>query len=486
MGCEEPIGKLEWQHRCHFASQGFTFEGTDFRPCGTTYHLQCIVVGLPFRTRLAKDGGLSFPAVAVSPPFVCEACTVRAMLGRELTRGARDRTLLMLERMRLVDQAHSWAKSTLGNYQSGLLRIRRFEENFGVVALRGTPLLHPPASPAIALMWAQQQYCLEMTRNPRAGESEFVTFDTSRMLRSAASYFYTWDLQIAYPGRAMRDAQRRGHLTERCLPTDELGYAMMATGMARRMGTESRPSVALQCSHIIAMDLLWHQAWDDTIDLRAHREISAAAVTNLIAWLGWLRAMETFGLSWDDVTVTVPIDGALLGLPLGMGAIQLRLLSQTKSQRTQVADCVIAHTTKFSKLSLGLWIERMRALWPDHADGGVPLIWGGSGNRWTSRDYRRNHLYPMLRTLRDSGDPQLRPYDDRPGNSIEEKFYSMCSYRRGGRSYVSKRRGNKLKATPTEIYEHGRWRKKRAGEDMPTRYQEFTLEDRLYLTYLCM
>jgi hypothetical protein len=42
-------------------------------------------------------------------PFICEACTVRAVLGRDLTWTSIDMQPLMLERMRLIDMAHTWA-----------------------------------------------------------------------------------------------------------------------------------------------------------------------------------------------------------------------------------------------------------------------------------------------------------------------------------------------------------------------------------------
>jgi hypothetical protein len=62
----------------------------------------------------------------------------------------------------------------------------------------------------------------------------------------------------------------------------------------------------------------------------------------------------------------------------------------------------------------------------------------------------------------------------------------MGSYRRGGRSACTKRLSGTLRATDIEVYEHGRWTKKLSKENMPTRYNEFTLADRLNLTLLCM
>ena len=71
---------------------GFIQDGQEFLACGTSYHTSCIVVGKPFRTQLANLRGLSYPAVYWLPNFICECCTVRAMLGRELITGSHART----------------------------------------------------------------------------------------------------------------------------------------------------------------------------------------------------------------------------------------------------------------------------------------------------------------------------------------------------------------------------------------------------------
>jgi len=62
----------------------------------------------------------------------------------------------------------------------------------------------------------------------------------------------------------------------------------------------------------------------------------------------------------------------------------------------------------------------------------------------------------------------------------------MGSYRQGGRSSCTKHSNGTEQATDIEVYEHGRWTIKLSKENMPTRYNEFALEDRLNLTLLCM
>jgi len=487
VGCSGALRKGDEQHLCCFATLGFEQDGKTFAACGTAYHLGCVVVGEPFRSRLPNGKGLSFPKVAICPNFVCELCTVRAVVGRELTASPKDTSLLMLERMRMIDQASAWDPKTLASYQAHLRRIQRFEMAFGVKGLVPTLLDRPPVSPAISIMWAQQQYTLETPRKTHVLTADRITYASARALRSAASQFYTWDMQIAHPRLAVRDAQRRGHLTLGCLPTDELGYTLMTTGMARRMGDESRPCVALTFAQVMKISRYLDQSWIGPLSLDRRRDVAAAAVTHIGFWMTWLRSTEFFSLEWSDVVITRPEHHSRKGLPEGVGVVEMTLLEETKTNRTSVADIVVAYTALASGLSLGMWLERLQALWPDHVNGDVPLIRGSDGKRWTSTSFRHDYVYPWLHMLKQEGDPTLLAFTQEEGNRIPDKYYSMNMYRRGANSHVTKRRGGKKRrATEVEVYEHGRWRQKRQSEDMPTRYREFTLEDRVYITLLCM
>lgn len=484
MGCHKGIRRSIAQHRCCFATTGFDQDGVRFLPCGTTYHVGCISVGEPFRTRLPGQRGLSFPKVRIAPSFVCEACTVRAQIGTELKKSGGHLTLLMLERMRLIDQANAWSPSCHAGYQGGLRRLCRFQSDFGVTILQATPLLRPPRSPSIGMMWAQQHYAIQTPTGRHALNSDRVLCQTARGLRSAGAQFYAWDRQITYPGQALRDGQRRVILAAGVSPSDELGYSLMSTGMAKRMGDESKPPVALTLKQVLWIMARLEAMWLVCVSHDGRREIAAAAVAHLLAWLGWLRSEELFSLTWGDARVTRPRDGPSRGLPAGIGVIELRLLPETKSNRTKVADVVIAYASA-SGLVLGLWLDRLRLLTPDSGDA-TRIIRGHSDLPWTSLYFRTNHLYVWLHQLRTEGDTFLQAFTTSPGNRIEDKYYSMGSYRRGGRSSCTKRSNGTEQATPIEVYEHGRWTIKLSKENMPTRYNEFALEDRLHLTLLCM
>jgi hypothetical protein len=109
VGCHRGIRRVDPQHLCCLATSGFALDGRIFEPCSTTYHMGCIHVGEPFHSRLLAGRGLAYPQTCIAPPFICEACTVRAQIGSELQKMGNHLGLLMLERMRLIDQANAWS-----------------------------------------------------------------------------------------------------------------------------------------------------------------------------------------------------------------------------------------------------------------------------------------------------------------------------------------------------------------------------------------
>jgi hypothetical protein len=280
-------------------------------------------MGAPFRTRLKNSGGLAFPKLSELPHFVCELSTVRETVGREIQATAKDTALIVLERARLIDIAHYWAASTHTRYQQRLRHARKFKANFGVKVLYPPPLPRPPTSPDVPAMWLQQQYALRRG-SARGGEPNLssVSWSTVRGICSAISQYYSWGLFMGNSTKAIKDHAARPILVEGCLPTDSLGYTFMSLGMCQRLGNSSRPSTVLLSRHIHAMNKHFNQLYWEATSNRQQREICRAALVNLAAWLGWLRAGETFSLRWESVTMTEPRDGPTLGLrrirvPLG-------------------------------------------------------------------------------------------------------------------------------------------------------------------------
>lgn len=450
-------------------------------------------MGVPFTTRLKLSEGLSLPPLPDFPGFVCEACTVRTALDRELSGRPSDLALLMLERMRQIDVIHAWSAGTHKQYQGKLRIVRRFEGRFGVSILSKTPIKRPGVGPAVTLMWAQQHYSIQVPQWKKKNFTDIgdsMAYSTVRSLRSAVSMFHKLDLQMAFPGKVYLDPSSRVLMGLGCSPTDELSYTLMASGMSRRLGDESKPSIALLARHVRALDRLLDQRFNDTQDPGLRRELARAGLANTLAWLAWLRASELFSLRWCDLDVTLPEDGPIHDLPPKVGVVQARLLEQTKTNRTKVADVVIAFQTG-SGLTPGTWVLRLQSLMglnnTTAKECTEQIFQHRSGTNWTSNYFRTTYLLPSLHDQRLAGDPNLRPYDGSPGNSLADKFWSMHSYRRGGRSHVSRRReGCARKATAEEVTEHGRWRSKRSSMDMPTAYNEWTIADRISITMLCM
>jgi hypothetical protein len=395
----------------------------------------------------------------------------------------------MLERARLIDLTNHWATGTMKTYSSKYRILRAFEHDLDLSVLDVTPISAPPNGPAIKLMWAQERYALYPARWRRNQKeaSETVKFGTIRALRSAASHHWVWDLLHTRPHRLTTGHKNKPIVVDGCSPTDELAFTFFADGMKRRLGDHSKPAVPLLDCHVRWMDRYFEDLFKAATSTMLKRDVCCAAVTNLAAWLGWLRAMETFSIKWGDLERVTPAEGPTLGLPAGIGVVTGKLLPQTKSSQAAQADMVFAYTTA-SGLSLGTWLDRLeRCLDPIQCTPESFVIAHADGRPWTSHFFRYKYLYPLLSLQRAAGDPYLSRYDESPGMGLIAAFWSFNVYRRGARLQVAKKRPNTVrKATAAEVIEHGRWRVSRGSLDMPTAYLEWPTADRVCLTFFCM
>jgi hypothetical protein len=420
--------------------------------------------------------------------FICEACTVRAVVQRELTWRATDFVLLMLERARIIDSANHWAVGTLKTYQSKFNVIGDFEKAFGVPVLPPTMAEAPPNGPDIRLMWVQERYSLYPSewRKKNSPLETTVKFGSVRAVRSAASHFWIMDLLQAQPEKLTLGFKDRPTVVEGCSPTEELAFTYFTDGLKRRLGDHPKPSAVLLWHHIQWLDKYFLNLFLHATDPVVRANACRAGLTNLLAFLGWLRAQETFGLRWLDTTIIEPVDGPSVELAPGVGVILLRLAPQTKSSQAATADVVVAYETA-SGLSLGAWLHRLRGcVEPRELQAESFIIAHPSGVPWTSHHYRHTYFYPALAVLRATGDAFLGKYDETPGKRLREVFWGFNTYRRTGRSVVSKKRTHTVrKATPAEVVEHGRWRISRSSLDMPLAYLEWSILDRFCITFLC-
>lgn len=411
--------------------------------------------------------------------FICEKCTVRSVLNRELDY-ANDWRLMCFERMRILDMAHSWSTGTHDQYQRKLTALRRFERQFGVPVLVRSQLKRPPYGPEVTLAWAQEQYSLR----PGIGDSK-VTFGTIRQLRSAASQFFTWDMMVTHPGSAVLDATANHLLRIPCRITDDMSATLFASGLSSRIGNEPKPSVALLERHVKWLDADLDRRYQAATTPSLHREFAQAGFANLCFWLGWLRSMELFARTFEDVRVIEPRHSSTAELPRGCGAVMLDLSLESKGRRDNYVDVVMAYHT-FAGFRLGRWFHRARrahGLGRDWKLSPALVFTHPNGRPWDSAYFRKTYLWPSLEEQRRQGDPFLKAFDGSPGNTIREKIWSLHTYRRGARSHVSKRRpGQYRKATKDEVYEHARWKRSRRSEEIDVIYREWTLADRIQLT----
>ncbi|MGH7974465.1 MAG: hypothetical protein ACREBR_02970 [bacterium] len=485
MGCNAYLTTTEPHHRCLFYDKGFIWKDFQYQGCRTAYHADCIAVGPPFRTRLnIGTRGTQYPPVMAMCSFVCEACTVRVHLGRELTSSPSDNALLMLERMRMIDAAHSRAPSTLIKTRQGISRLKRFEKLFGFQFLPTLSIKTPPWSPSIPIFWAIEHYTLQSSSRDPSGT---IPFNTARGLRSAAAAFFSWELALFYPSQVHRDRDRRVLHPSGVSPTDDLMSSFTASGFSRRLGTESRPSVALLHRHILWNQEFRHDQFRHMSDPAGRYICAAAAVVELISFLGWLRGSEVFSLNWEDIQVFPPRQSARFGLPEGAGVVLLRLRPSTKSDPTKTADVVIAYRTQ-GNLELGVWLSRLRSEAKTFGWTTGPVFRHEHGRRWDSRYFLR-HISSRC---------------SRSNRLLETHYFGFLM---DLQAILSRRRS--IRCTPIvaavvpmcpvndqvfpelahkgEILEHARWRTRHTGcEDMPLHYQEWTVEDRLYITYLSM
>jgi hypothetical protein len=104
VGCRGPRLKNVPEMTCGFATSGFRIGNTQHRPD---------LASLAVMSRISRQVSLSNRGCPREEAHVFQPRhTVRAVRERELSWGADDTALVMLERMRVIDMAHNWAIGT--------------------------------------------------------------------------------------------------------------------------------------------------------------------------------------------------------------------------------------------------------------------------------------------------------------------------------------------------------------------------------------
>jgi hypothetical protein len=161
VGCHQSLPTDPFPVGCAFSDCGFLFSDDSWAyPCCLAYHTVCFWAGPPFYTWRKDGSGLIFLRIKTWPTFICEACTVRSMLDRELT-GFTHWKLMCFERMLVLDIAHCWSAGTHSKYQIKLSALAHFESEYDLPVLRPTTtLLCPHDGAEIGLMWMMESYSL--------------------------------------------------------------------------------------------------------------------------------------------------------------------------------------------------------------------------------------------------------------------------------------------------------------------------------------
>jgi hypothetical protein len=141
----------------------------------------------------------------------------------------------------MIDAAHYWAQSTIGTNARNLRKLRSFCGMYDIPMFDSATLVAPPATASIPIMWAMEEYTLQKS----AKTNGRIRFNTARALRSAASSLYSWEMALAHPGHVYQDSSRRTLKTQGVSPSDDLLLTLSTKGMAKRLGTEVKPSAAL-------------------------------------------------------------------------------------------------------------------------------------------------------------------------------------------------------------------------------------------------
>lgn len=161
-------------------------------------------------------------------------------------------------------------------------------------------------------------------------------------------------VMITNPGAAVLDENRI--LCLPCCPTDNLSATLSATDMSARIGSETKPSIALLECHVhwIDDDLNLHHKMASTPALK--KELAQAGFADIALWLGWLRSGELFGRVFSDTSVVKPCDADTANLLHGCGALLFDLGLDTKGGCDLPVDVVMAHQT-FSGFKIGRWFK---------------------------------------------------------------------------------------------------------------------------------
>jgi hypothetical protein len=152
----------------------------------------------------------------------------------------------MLARMHLMDVAHAWVSSTLQGVARHLGWLRHFGHKYGINLFPAAPITQPPRSVAIPLLWGVLEYTLQTSW--KTGEG--IKYNTVMILQPADSAYHLWEKMLQFPTHMYRYRDNNVIGASHVSPTYSVIATLSNTCMIRRLGTESRPPVAIRHSHV--------------------------------------------------------------------------------------------------------------------------------------------------------------------------------------------------------------------------------------------
>jgi hypothetical protein len=178
-------------------------------------------------------------------------------------------------------------------------------------------------------------------------------------------------------------------------PTDSVIATLSNKGTRRRMGTESRPPVALRYNHVAFNQEFRGRQYDGCgNDWLSKYKYAATNFAETCAWGGWLRAAETVSLDDEDAEIITPANGALHNLPIGVGAVLLTLGPETKGKSSKRVNLTLPDTFA-SGIILHYWYLKLMECKEIFGWIGGPLFHHSNGQRWTSSYFKSTHVYPL-------------------------------------------------------------------------------------------
>jgi hypothetical protein len=119
-------------------------------------------------------------------------------------------------------------------------------------------------------------------------------FGSIRAICLATFSFWIWDLFLTQPEKFPLGFKDWPTMVSCCSPTDEILFTYITDSMQPCVGDNPKPSVVLLLHHILWMEKYFDNLLANAADRLGRINACRAAHTLVLAYLVWIRALETF------------------------------------------------------------------------------------------------------------------------------------------------------------------------------------------------